>query len=1144
MAMKTLILSLIFVIFINMVNTISALIYDGISEYHVIEGDSISLPCNITKQEWNQNLISLIVWYRSKNQGIPIYSIDTRTQQQRLRHQIMPELNGRVHMDFQTDPPVLNINDVQIDDGGDYRCRVDYRMNRTKHFLIHLNVSAIPKNVTIRDLLGNKVQGLIRKPYNEGDKVILFCDAIGGSPPPVVIWKNNDGKIIDDSYEFFNTNDDNHTRNRLEIPQIDRNYLLKEIICEAYPPSFILTPSSSTINTSFELKTVSDFATDIIDATTTITTTATTTMTTSKSYVSHNTILDLSNRINDNRNHNRHIHHHSFIRRATIVLDLNLRPLSVQIQVPANFQANLNRSSLPGTSLSSPSSLYVSLPSGFVLPSSSSSSSLSAIGTITTTSTTFGNVLVLSAGKKTEIECRTWGSRPPAEITWWRGSRRLPTAASRLHFTNGNGNTVVSSSSFSSDLYATELPTTSSEIQTSANLSISILTYIAAPEDDGQRLTCRADNLHLEHEEIEDSVIISVRYAPQLTLSLGAKIPENIREGSDVYFECASKSNPPLSEVVWLFEGKPLTNDPVSGVLVTNQSLVMQRVRREHRGNYQCAASNPEGISASNKVFLNVHFAPLCKPTQTIIYGVARTEQIHVSCEVEAEPVTPIQFRWFFNNSLESYELSRKDYSLEILAPNSSIEKSKKFFNNPHILSQLSLENVFSTIASMNHHEEPSVARSNATYSPRSRIGYGLLYCMAENSVGNQRDPCIFKIVEAGPPNSVHDCRIVNVTMASFILECVPGENGGLRQIFHLEVYNIEKEHLQVNVTAREEPVFAVENLPHDTAFMLNVFSSNAKGRSDSVTLRTATSAYAAKHTTNGKKQRAIILDDINHLIINPIFGALIVALISLVLLCLATMVFIRSRFCSNAHQSSSSSDHRRDTKHSANNNGESSDSKKICTSHKHKDNEKFVSLSHSPTLPSTSMNQFLISSPYSSESPMNQTATFFEYQTHGMNGSNVNLQESNSTPMAEISSVINKPQSNPYYMTTSANTEFIPQSLIHNPRYSTGSSDLMTNAFTYNVATTGTNAIYPIANDIVKISSITCPYNQTITTASRRVPLLRPIAIESISSSTSDRTIDDEWTHSKNDNTLIQSTNSIIVQRNTPQLAQFTVPP
>ena len=44
-----------------------------------------------------------------------------------------------------------------------------------------------------------------------------------------------------------------------------------------------------------------------------------------------------------------------------------------------------------------------------------------------------------------------------------------------------------------------------------------------------------------------------------------------------------------------------------------------------------------------------------------------------------------------------------------------------------------------------------------------------------------------------GPPHSVHDCLIVNVTMTSFVLKCIAGENGGLRQIFHLEVYNIGK---------------------------------------------------------------------------------------------------------------------------------------------------------------------------------------------------------------------------------------------------------------------------------------------------------------------------------------------------------------
>lgn len=132
----------------------------------------------------------------------------------------------------------------------------------------------------------------------------------------------------------------------------------------------------------------------------------------------------------------------------------------------------------------------------------------------------------------------------------------------------------------------------------------------------------------------------------------------------------------------------------------------------------------------------------------------ARTEQVSVSCEVEAEPPTPIQFRWYFNNSFESYELQRKDFTIEVLKPKLSAELNKKFFHSPSILQQLSLENVFSTLSSMNQQqqqsEEPNVVQSNATYSPRSRIGYGLLYCMAENSVGTQRDPCIFTIMEAG----------------------------------------------------------------------------------------------------------------------------------------------------------------------------------------------------------------------------------------------------------------------------------------------------------------------------------------------------------------------------------------------------------
>ena len=141
----------------------------------------------------------------------------------------------------------------------------------------------------------------------------------------------------------------------------------------------------------------------------------------------------------------------------------------------------------------------------------------------------------------------------------------------------------------------------------------------------------------------------------------------------------------------------------------------------------------------------------MCKPGQTIIFGVARTEQVIISCEVEAEPVTPINFRWFFNNSLESYELKKRDFTVELLkTPTSGLasENGKTLYSSSSLLSQLSLDGILS--GNSLSQNGPSVARSNASYSPRSRLGYGTLFCLAENSIGVQRDPCTFNIVEAG----------------------------------------------------------------------------------------------------------------------------------------------------------------------------------------------------------------------------------------------------------------------------------------------------------------------------------------------------------------------------------------------------------
>lgn len=99
--------------------------------------------------------------------------------------------------------------------------------------------------------------------------------------------------------------------------------------------------------------------------------------------------------------------------------------------------------------------------------------------------------------------------------------------------------------------------------------------------------------------------------------------------------ECRVKANPPVKEVVWLHDDRPIhslmSGDPNmmlddqtlsssslssssststsigSTVIMTNQSLVIQKVHRSHRGRYQCVAFNEQGESISDSLYLKVN---------------------------------------------------------------------------------------------------------------------------------------------------------------------------------------------------------------------------------------------------------------------------------------------------------------------------------------------------------------------------------------------------------------------------------------------------------------------------------------------------------------------------------------------------------
>jgi len=94
-------------------------------------------------------------------------------------------------------------------------------------------------------------------------------------------------------------------------------------------------------------------------------------------------------------------------------------------------------------------------------------------------------------------------------------------------------------------------------------------------------------------------------------LELGNKLlSSSIREGSDIYFVCEVDAAPPIKELTWLHNERPL-NETIAfesggGLIMSNNSLVLQRVKVSQRGHYACMASNSEGVAQSNWIELRV----------------------------------------------------------------------------------------------------------------------------------------------------------------------------------------------------------------------------------------------------------------------------------------------------------------------------------------------------------------------------------------------------------------------------------------------------------------------------------------------------------------------------------------------------------
>ncbi|XP_076325207.1 nephrin-like isoform X2 [Tachypleus tridentatus] len=415
----------------------------------------------------------------------------------------------------------------------------------------------------------------------------------------------------------------------------------------------------------------------------------------------------------------------------------------------------------------------------------------------------------LSSGKLTELECKGSGSRPPAVVTWWKGSRKLKR--------------------------------TKNWITSNGNVSISTLIFQPSLEDNGKYLSCRAENPEISNSAIENGWKLEIYHVPILSLRFGSKLRHShIQEGYDVYFECDITANPWVTDIGWEFERKELSMNTSAGIIISNQSLVLQKVNRSSRGRYTCTASNIQGKGVSNSLHLKVQYAPTCRIGQKSVYGAARHETVKIFCDVDADP-SDVKFQWRFNNTKEVLDVT-------------TFESDEK--------------------------------RSTATFSPRGDGDYGTILCWGKNSVGIQKEPCAFKLVPAGPPAAVTNCSLQNQTEHSIELECFEGYDGGLSQHFVMEVHDTTFHKLRANLSSTEARFYAT-GLPPGTNFVVIVYAVNAKGRSNAVVLRTSTLAAPLKQSQT---------ETVWQMTFSPVLAILVAIIAGLVVISCLVVLGIKAR--------------------------------------------------------------------------------------------------------------------------------------------------------------------------------------------------------------------------------------------------------
>jgi hypothetical protein len=122
-------------------------------------------------------------------------------------------------------------------------------------------------------------------------------------------------------------------------------------------------------------------------------------------------------------------------------------------------------------------------------------------------------------------------------------------------------------------------------------------------------------------------------------------------------------------------------------------------------------------------------------------------------------------------------------------------------------------------------------------------------------------------------PDPVHNCTVQNQTLSTLHVVCTQGFDGGLPQMFTMEVTDAATNFVVANTTNSQAPRFTVTGLRPGTGYLVSISSANAKGRSDVTKIDAWTAKQPERMTESGESA----LTKVGEFTVTPILAILMV---------------------------------------------------------------------------------------------------------------------------------------------------------------------------------------------------------------------------------------------------------------------------